>query len=196
MGERPEIMRQDAPSTGEAEWDDATLAARAGDGDVHAFERLVTRYQRSMYRLALRMLGDAGDAEDVVQEVFLAAWRGLPELRTDAAFVGWLYRMTTNHCLNALRSRRPTTELQPDSARSRRVDVQPERATEISSELAALTIALDGLTASQRACWLLREAHGRSYEEIAAILGTSSTAVRGRIARARAQLAEAMHPWR
>jgi hypothetical protein len=57
MSERPEIMRQDASSTGEAEWDDATLVARAGDGDVHAFERLVTRYQRSMYRLALRPRG-------------------------------------------------------------------------------------------------------------------------------------------
>ncbi|HEY0807416.1 MAG TPA: sigma-70 family RNA polymerase sigma factor [Pseudonocardiaceae bacterium] len=183
------------PSTAEAELDDATLVARAADGDVSAFERLVIRYQPSMYRLALRMLGDAGHAEDVVQEVFLATWRELPELRTGMALVARLYRMTTNRCLNALRSRRPTA-LESDSACSRRPDLKSERATETHGELAALTIALDGLTASQRACWLLREAHGRSYEEIAAILGTSSAAVRGRIARARAQLAEAMLSWR
>ena len=62
--------------------------------------------------------------------------------------------------------------------------------------MAALTDALQQLTPEQRACWLLREVHGRSYDEIAEIVGANSTAVRGRIARARAQLAEVMKPWR
>jgi RNA polymerase sigma-70 factor (ECF subfamily) len=179
-----------------AGFDDNTLLARAHDGDMRAFEELVVRYQSAMYRLALRMVGSAAEAEDVVQEVFLTAWRRLTSLQADAAFVTWLYRITTNRCLNALRDRRPTVEFDPDGPVSQRPDTQPERATEISGELAALTKALDQLPPAQRACWLLREAHGRSYDEIAQILGTSTPAVRGRIARARAQLAEAMQPWR
>jgi RNA polymerase sigma-70 factor (ECF subfamily) len=176
--------------------DDATLIARASAGDGSAFEQLVVRYQAPMYRLALRMLSHSGDAEDVVQDVFVTAWRRLADLRADAAFVGWLYRITTNRCLNVLRGRRPTAELDPEAATTVHLAHQPERAAEVSEELAALHAALDTLTPSQRACWLLREGHGRSYTEIADIVGTSTTAVRGRIARARAQLAEVMRPWR
>jgi RNA polymerase sigma-70 factor, ECF subfamily len=62
------------------EWDDATVVARVGDGDVRAFEQLVVRYQSPMYRLALRMLARSGDAEDVAQDVFVTAWRRLPEV--------------------------------------------------------------------------------------------------------------------
>lgn len=176
--------------------DDPTLIARAQDGDVRAFEELVTRYQTPMFRLAVRMLGAGREAEDVVQEVFLMAWRRMSALRSDAAFVSWLYRMTTNRCLNVLRARRPVAELDPDVTVSPYPATQPERAAEIDGELAALTEALDRITPEQRAAWLLREAHGRSYEEIAQIMGTTTTAVRGRIARARVQLAEAMLPWR
>jgi RNA polymerase sigma-70 factor (ECF subfamily) len=183
-----------APDTGKL--DTATLVIRACDGDVHAFEQLVTCYQAPMYRLAVRMLGRAGDAEDVVQEAFVTAWRRLSELRSGAAFESWLYQITTNRCLNVLRARKPIAELDPETAPGRS-ECQPEQAAEISGELAALRAALTTLTPAQRACWLLREAHGRSYEEIAVIVGTTSTtAVRGRIARARAQLAEVMRPWR
>ena len=77
-----------------------------------------------------------------------------------------------------------------------RTDLQPERAVQVSSQLAALNAALEQLTPEQRACWLLREVHGRSYEEIGETVGANATAVRGRIARARAQLAEVMKPWR
>lgn len=176
--------------------DDATLVARARDGDVGAFETLVDRHQTPIFRYAVRMLGNRSDAEDVVQEVFLACWRRLPELRADAAFSGWLYRSTTNRCLNVLRAQRPRAEMDLDLLESSRADGQPERAAEAVEQVAALTTALSQLTAEQRAAWLLREIHGRPYREIAGILGTSVDAVRGRIARARAELAEAMQPWR
>ncbi|WP_431928982.1 RNA polymerase sigma factor [Amycolatopsis tucumanensis] len=176
--------------------DDATLVARARDGDVRAYEQLVRRYQGPMYRLALRMLAAAGDAEDVVQEVFLTVWRRLEQLQDDSAFVGWLYRSTTNRCLNVIRARRPVTDVDPDDTETPRGDARPEHAAEVSAQMAALTRALAGLTPEQRACWLLREVHGRSYEEIAEAVSASPTAVRGRIARARAQLAEVMRPWR
>jgi RNA polymerase sigma-70 factor (ECF subfamily) len=176
--------------------DDATLVSRAREGDVRAYEQLVLRYQVPIFRLASRMLANRGDAEDVVQEVFLTAWRRLAQLTEDAAFVGWLYRTTTNRCLNVIRARRPRVDVDLDTAESPRADVQPERAAQVSEQLAVLTGALRELTPEQRACWLLREIHGRSYEEIGEIVGTSRTVVRGRIARARAQLAEVMRPWR
>jgi RNA polymerase sigma-70 factor (ECF subfamily) len=163
---------------------------------VRAYEQLVLRYQGPMFRLASRMLANRGDAEDVVQEVFLTAWRKLAQLTENAAFVGWLYRTTTNRCLNVIRARRPQVDVDLDLAESPRSDAQPAVAVEVSVQLAALNEALQELTPEQRACWLLREVHGRSYEEIGDVVGTSSTAVRGRIARARAQLAEVMRPWR
>lgn len=176
--------------------DDATLVIRARDGDMRAFEVLVRRYQGPLYRLALRMLSSRGDAEDVVQEVFLTAWRRLGQLREDAAFVGWLYRATTNRCLNIIRARRPVTDADLDGRESVDAAGSPERAAQVSEQLIALAAALGRLTPEQRACWLLREVHGRSYEEIAGAMGTTRTAVRGRIARARAQLAEVMAPWK
>ncbi|WP_026360573.1 RNA polymerase sigma factor [Amycolatopsis nigrescens] len=176
--------------------DDATLVSRAREGDVRAYEQLVLRYQGPIFRLAVRMLASRTDAEDVVQEVFLTAWRRLAQLSEDAAFVGWLYRAATNRCLNVLRSRRPEVELDFEVADPPQRGGQPEHAAQVSEQLVALNRALQQLTPQQRACWLLREVHGRSYEEIGEIVGTNSTAVRGRIARARAQLAEVMRPWR
>jgi RNA polymerase sigma-70 factor (ECF subfamily) len=176
--------------------DDGTLVARARDGDVPAYEELVLRYQGPMYRLALRMLGNRADAEDVVQEVFLSVWRRLAQLQDDGAFVAWLYRMTTNRCLNVIRARRPSADIELDEQPSGVPGTSPDRVAEVSAQLTMLTGALDQLTAEQRACWLLREVHGRSYDEIAQILGTTGTAVRGRIARARVTLAEVMAPWR
>ncbi|MEU6563476.1 RNA polymerase sigma factor [Nocardia nova] len=180
----------------EAALDDATLVGRARDGDVAAYEQLVLRYQGRMFRLASRMLADGAEAEDVTQEVFLTAWRRLAQLQDDGAIGGWLYRMTTNRCLNVLRARPVHADVDPDTTESPQRATQPEHAAQVGSQLEALTAALQRLTPEQRACWLLREVHGLSYEEIGEIVGAGTTAVRGRIARARAQLAEVMQPWR
>jgi RNA polymerase sigma-70 factor (ECF subfamily) len=189
----PELL---VPLADEAGLDDATLVVRARGGDLRSYELLVQRYQGPIYRLAARMLASRADAEDVVQDVFLTAWRRLDQLEQDSAFVGWLYRTATNRCLNVIRNRKPLAEADLDQRESTGTTGRPERAAETSAQMAALTEALGTLTPEQRACWLLREVHGRSYEEIAVAVGTTSTAVRGRIARARAQLAEVMAPWR
>ena len=181
------------PLVDDAELDDATLVVRARGGDLRAYELLVQRYQGPIYRLAVRILASRSDAEDVVQDVFLTAWRRLDQLEREAAFVGWLYRTATNRCLNVIRNRKPVAEADLDLHESKN---RTEHAVETNAQLAALGEALGRLSAEQRACWLLREVHGRSYEEIAVAVGTTSTAVRGRIARARAQLAEVMAPWR
>ncbi|MEU0543152.1 sigma-70 family RNA polymerase sigma factor [Nocardia sp. NPDC005978] len=180
----------------EAELDDATLVSRVRDGDIRSYEQLVLRYQGAMFRLAAKMLADQTEAQDVVQDVFLTAWRRLGQLEDDSAFVGWLYRATTNRCLNVLRKRQPTTDIDPDTTVSPQRELRPEHAVQVNSQMEALTVALQQLTPEQRACWLLREVHGRSYEEIGEIVGANVTAVRGRIARARAQLAEVMKAWR
>ncbi|GAA5060101.1 RNA polymerase sigma factor [Nocardia callitridis] len=176
--------------------DDDTLVGRARDGDMRAYEQLVVRYQGQMFRLSVKMLADRADAEDVVQDVFLNAWRRLAQLNDDSAFVGWLYRMTTNRCLNVIRARRPRTDVDPDTTESQRTETRPDHAVQVSSQLQALNDALQLLTPEQRACWLLREVHGLSYEEIGDIVEAKTTAVRGRIARARAHLSEVMKPWR
>lgn len=191
----PGASQRPPPTTG-GELDDATLVARAREGDLGAFEALVARHQRRIYQLALRMTASSADAEDITQEVFLIAWRRLPQLEVDAAFVGWLYRTATNRCLNLLRRWRPAAELDIDTAVSTSPEADPERAVQNAQQMAALSAAVGELTAQQRAAWLLREVHGRPYEEIARVLGTTPQAVRGRLARARAQLAEVMAPWR
>jgi RNA polymerase sigma-70 factor (ECF subfamily) len=180
--------------TAAVELDEATLVARARDRDVGAFETLVRRYERRIYLLCLRMLNGANaEAEDVTQEVFLTAWRRLPDIEQDGAFGGWLYRTATNRCLNILRRRRPTTEL--DDRTTPAGTDEPERSAQNAQAMDALAKALAQLPDQQRACWLLREVHGRSYEEIAQLVDATTGAVRGRIARARIELAEVMAPW-
>ena len=178
--------------------DEATLVARARDRDVDAFAVLLRRYQRRIHALCYRMLdGASAEAEDVTQEVFVTAWRRLPELQQDAAFGAWLYRAATNRCLNLLRTRRPTVAVEDATAPpALGPDGDPARSAQNSAAMTALTDALHHLPPTQRACWLLREVHGRSYEEIARLVEASPDAVRGRIARARIELAEVMAPWR
>lgn len=177
--------------------DDTVLVVRAAEGDDDAFELLVRRHSPVLLRLATRLLGDRADAEDAVQDSFVNAWRRLPEFRRQAAFLTWMYRIVTNRCLNVLRSRRPTSDLDavaepsaPDHQAS------PTRAAESSAAAEAMSRALNGLSAEQRACWVLRELHGLSYDEIADSVGITHQAVRGRIYRARRHLMEAMDAWR
>ncbi len=178
------------------ELDDLTLVVRAQEGDTRAFEILVRRHQRPLYRLAVRLLDNRSDAEDALQEAFVAAWRRLGGFRGEATFSSWMYRIVTNRCLKLLRRRRPVTTLEdlgdppgPDGA-------SPEHSAERQDRAAALQRALQNLSIDQRACWILRELHGLSYEDIAAIVGASPDAVRGRLHRARCNLAEVMTPWR
>ncbi|WP_369266936.1 RNA polymerase sigma factor [Streptomyces harbinensis] len=167
--------------------DDALLAVRAGEGDEDAFEVLVRRHGPVLLRLAEQLLGGPAEAEDAVQEALVSAWRRLPEFRGEAAFGSWMY----------LRARRPLTPLEAVAEPAApEPQASPERAAETGAAVHALRDALGGLSPEQRACWVLREFHDLSYEDIARAVGISPQAVRGRIFRARRALTEAMAAWR
>jgi RNA polymerase sigma-70 factor, ECF subfamily len=173
--------------------DDIHLVSAAQRGDLIAFELLVRRYGTPAYRIALRILGNPTDAEDVMQDSLLQAWQALPELRDKRFFSTWLYRIVTNRCLNAIRSRRATEVLPNEIEDETR---RPNHVTEARRQLQTLLRAIMRLTPEQRVPFVLRELEGLSYEEIAEVLGTTVPAVKGRLHRARLALLEAIGAWR
>jgi RNA polymerase sigma-70 factor (ECF subfamily) len=187
--------------------DEGSIVARAQDGELAAFEHLVLAYQDRLFRLAYRMLEDRGEAEDVVQETLATSWQALPMLADVDAFGAWVYRMATNKCLDVLRRRSAHGESVTDPDRigslaqalpGRRAPggTDPAHEAEWSAQQNVLAAVLGTLPPAQRACWLLREMHGRSYAEIGATLKISPTTVRGMLARARHRIAEGMSQWR
>jgi RNA polymerase sigma-70 factor, ECF subfamily len=193
QGARREAVPVD-PVQPAVELDEATLVVRAQEGDVRAFEALARRHQAALYRLAVRVMGDPAEAEDALQEALLDAWRRIGRFRGDSAFSTWMYRVVTNRCLGMLRRRRPVPVDSLDD--SSPAPDSPERSAEVDAGMAALATAVRELRAELRVCWVLRELEGLGYAEIAQITGASEDAVRGRIHRARVQLAEVMRPWR
>ena len=155
-----------------------------------------------MFGTSLRLLSRDSDAEDAVQEAFIASWRRLPEFRSDAKFSTWLYRIVTNRSLNELRRRKPVAVLEPDGrlagAAEFLIDTNsPDRQVRtLRHDGGTCGSLLPSLPEPLRVCWLLREVDHRSYQEIADIVGVPEPTVRGRISRARANLAEAMTAWR
>lgn len=191
--------RSTAPAPGCKGLDEATVVARAQDGDLSAFEHLVESYQGRLFRLAYRLLNDRGDAEDVVQDTLTASWRALPGLDRSSAFGSWVYRTATNRCLDVLRRRTAHPEDSVDLTglwpAIGPLSGDPHRTAELAAQFECLSQALAELPPDQRACWLLREMHDQSYAEIGATLGIGTGTVRGRLARAREKLAEAMIQW-
>jgi RNA polymerase sigma-70 factor (TIGR02960 family) len=191
--------------------DEATLA-RARSGDEHAFRKLTEPYRRELQLHCYRILGSVQDAEDLVQETLLAAWRGLEAFEGRASVRSWLYRIATNRCLNALRarSRRPQevqAMAQPPEPTRRTEPIWlepypdvligdvPDRApgpaaryeARESVELAFIA-ALQGLPPSQRAALVLRDVLGYRTAEVAEMLDTGEASVKGALQRARAAL--------
>lgn len=168
-------------------------------GDSDAFEALVTAYQKQVYNLALRTVGNEEDAADMTQEAFLRAYRSLGSFRGDSKFSVWLYRLTTNICIDFLRSRsrRPMVSLTaPDEDEEpQELDVADDRFDPVQSlERAELRRAVQrGLAAlpeDYRRILMLRELSGLSYAEIGQVLRLEEGTVKSRLFRARKKLCD------
>ncbi len=173
---------------------DAQLAFRVQRGDADAFDVLVTRHMRRAFGVALRLLGQAEDAEDLVQDAFVAALQKIDTFDPARDFAPWFYRILVNRCLNARKSRarRTTVELPGDVATS---GASPLLETERSELRQYLTRALDQLPDKQKTIVTMFDLEGFSSPEIAEMLEISDGTVRWHLHQARRVLREALEPY-
>ncbi len=189
--------------TGEREIDQI-LVERVQRGDKKAFELLVSKYQRKLMRLVSRLIHDQAEAEDVVQEAFIKAYRALPQFRGESAFYTWLYRIGVNTAKNHLVTqgrRTPTsTEADVDEAESFNDadglrDINTPESVLASKQIAeTVNAAMMTLPEELRNAITLREIEGLSYDEIAEVMVCPIGTVRSRIFRAREAIAEKLRP--
>lgn len=156
-------------------------------GDAAAFAALLRESAPALERLALRLVGDRHDAEDIAQDTVLKAWRKLPGFRGESRFRTWVCRILVHRALDFLRGRRPMEEVRDHLP----AVVRDPQANAAARELDdAIRKAIEELPPVQRATLLLRADQGLSYEEIAYVLGSTRNAVRTNLVAARKRLAE------
>ena len=162
---------------------DLRLVERARAGDERAFAELVDRYGGAVISLCYASTLNAAEAEDLAQEVFVAAWRGLARFRGDAAFSTWLFALARNACIDQARRR----AVRPQLAEAREPAADP--VDEAPRETArAIFAAAAELSVPLRQALLLRDVQGLSYEEIARLQDVPVGTVRSRLAAARAEV--------
>jgi RNA polymerase sigma-70 factor (ECF subfamily) len=185
---------------------DAALMKRVTQGDQRAFEDLVEKYKQPVFNFIYRTVPDAAEAEDLAQAVFVQVYKSAARYRVEAKFTTWLFTIARNLCLNELRrrSRHPADSLdaagEPDDEGVARQfkDVRnvgaPDRL--VRDELVAkVTEALKDLPENQRTAILLYQEQEKSYEEIGEVLGTSLSATKSLIHRARETLKQRLKPY-
>ena len=182
----------------------AAVLARARQGDSEAFRSLVERHSRSVFHLAFRMTGNEQDAEDVVQESFLRAYKQLGRFESRANFGTWLHRIAVNCSIDLIRSR-PSRESAHDAADLEELGSpeavppstgrSPERlmlSTEVQDRINA---AMSSLSARERAAFMLRHFEGHSIEDISRSLGMKANATKHSIFRAVRKMRNALEPF-
>lgn len=188
-------MPQEAVAKPEAE-----LVAAAKSGNLDAFEELVNRYEKKIYRLGVRLMGNETDAEDVLQDTFLKAFEHLKDFREDSRFYTWLVRIAVNEGLMKLRKRRSDKaqpvednvdedgQVTPRDFRDWKPDPEQEMGQKEMEKI--LLDAANALPPSLRTVFFLRDVEELSTEETADALGLTTGAVKARLFRARFQLRE------
>src|SRR6185437_4885671 len=181
--------------------EDDELIRAAQKGDRSAFDALVRRYDRSVLRLALHMLGNEQDAQDVHQEAFIKAYRHLSNFRFECSFYTWLYRIVTNLCLDQLRrrkSRREDPSTVMDAAgeemdlmanlQDERATANPARELDRKNMSAAIQSALDSLTPRERTVFELKHYQGLKLRTIGEMLSTTEETAKNTLFRATRKL--------
>ncbi len=185
--------------------DELMLVRAAKAGDISAFEKLVHRYDRNVFRIAQHITQNREDAEDVVQDAFLKAYENLAGFQEQSKFYTWLVRIAVNEALMRLRRRRPERMVSLDEEVKTEEDSMPREVADWSpnpeqlytqSELRdILTKTIQGLPSSFRTVFVLRDVEGLSTEETAEALDLSIPAVKSRLLRARLQLRERLNKY-
>lgn len=173
----------------------AHLCRRVAEGDGRAFNELVELYQHRIYAFCARMVGDAHEAEDLAQDVFLLVYRHAGEFREESSFTTWIYRIARNVTLNRIRyldrrgrqSKRSLDEVGED--RLGTTQGGPDDLIEGRQTAALIQDAISRLPEQQRVVVVLRDIEGLSYEDIVAVTGLAEGTVKSRIHRARSALA-------
>lgn len=192
--DRPVPSRLDAAyATGELLTDEY-LVGKAKAGSTDAFEVLVGRHADRAYRVALRLTGDPHVAEDIAQDAFVSAWRGLAGFRGEAKFATWLQQIVLNAARQQGARRKVTSQLTGEERLAS--DQQPEALVQSRARDNALHDAIRVLPFDQQAALVLVQFEGLSYGEAAQVLGIKPSTVRGRIARARQALLVPLQEWR
>ena len=185
--------------------DELALVRAAKAGDISAFEQLVHRYDRNVFRIAQHITQNREDAEDVVQDAFLKSYENLKNFQEQSKFYTWLVRIAVNEALMRLRRRRPErmvsldedVKTEEDSMPREVADWTPNPEQQYSQEELRdiLQRTIQGLPSSFRTVFVLRDVEGLSTEETAEALGLSIPAVKSRLLRARLQLRERLNKY-
>lgn len=183
---------------------DLLLVERVQSGDQAAFGLLVSKYQRKLLRLVMRLVRDHAEAEDVTQEAFIKAYRALPNFRGESAFYTWLYRIGVNTAKNWLIAngrRMPTvTDITDEDGESiddgglLRDEETPDRVLMSKQIGDTVNSAMEALPEELRTAITLREIEGLSYEEISQVMDCPIGTIRSRIFRAREAIAAKLRP--
>ena len=169
--------------------------ARAAKGDANAFETLMGAYEKKIYALCLRMMGNPHDGEDAAQEAMLRIWRTIGQYRFESAFSTWVYRVTASCCMNAIRKpqrhEQPSLEEMGEACGFDPADggETPQEQTERKETRSAIRQAIAAVPEGMREVFLLRDVHGLSVEETAQALQIAQGTVKSRLARAREKIA-------
>lgn len=179
-----------APSKalGDVKSADLVLAERIRAGDGSAFEELYQRHSGRLFNLAYRMAGARGDAEDLLQDIFLLAYRKIASFRGESSLGTWLYRLAMNHCLDVLRSRQARMGQQTDSLDDESAMVPPAAPSLGAVSRLDLERAIGLLPHACRAAFLLHDVEGFGHQEVGAILGISEGTSKSQVHKARLRI--------
>jgi RNA polymerase sigma-70 factor (ECF subfamily) len=200
---RPEIAYYDLERIAEISAEESLFVHRLKANEDAAYDELVRVYHASIFHVAYRMLGDSGDASDVVQEIFLKVFRNINGFKGESALKTWIFRIAFSEILNRLRwwkrrHRQSTVSLDEEPNGNgagfhvRDTRPTPEQVLQIKEQDAAIQEALGKLSGDHRSIIILRDIEGFSYGEIADVLGISIGTVKSRLARGRADLKKSL----